>query len=176
MNPADEIFNRALADITLQRDETKAFCADQTQYAPGYSRQACVELAERMMAWYIDKRKHQWLWCFAHHAIIMDSPMTFLANLNNFIGNCLLDDSQFRIEWRKTMITKNFEVRCDKNGCIMTVKTTPNEKSGRARPHLFRHYTDEGGSQDPALIMAAMDEIELREAAWEAMFAEEMED
>jgi len=175
-SPADAIFAIALAEITRQRDEAKEFCADLTPYANlDFNRAACVAVAERMMAWYIDKRKHQWLWCFAHEAIVMGSPTTFLANLNNFIGNCLLDDSQFRIEWRKNKLTKDFDVVWDKNGNPMTVKTTPNEKTGSARPHLFRHHADTGGSQDPALIMAAMDEIERREIAYEAEYNEEMD-
>lgn len=171
-HPADEIFAQALADIVRQRDEAKDFCADLTPYANGYSRAACVELAERMMAWYIDKRKHQWLWCFAHEAFGCDSPTSFLGNLNSFIGNCLLDDSQFRIEWRKNKLTKDFDLVWDKNGEMVTVRT--GRADSRARPHLYRHHADTGGSQDPALIMAAMDEIERRETAWEALLAEEM--
>jgi len=98
----------------------------------------------RVFQWRRDKNGRQWLWELFHEAMDM-SPLGFMDSFESFVANSLLDDSAFRIEWRK-----NFH-----GGVCKTVLTTKDDP--KAAPVVV---LDNDGTQQVALLMEAMDHKE----------------
>jgi len=92
---------------------------------------------DRVFEWRRDRKNGcQWLWELFHEAMDM-SPLGFMDSFKSFVANSLLDDSAFRIEWRKT---------------LLTTKDDP-----KAEPVVV---LDNDGTQQVALLMEAMDHKE----------------
>jgi hypothetical protein len=107
------------------------------------------------------------LWEFTHKAFDMN-PLLFMGSFGSFVGNCLLDDSSFKIEWRKPDLN-GYSLKWLPNGEFQTIVTTKDDPKGK--PLLVRS-SDDDGETDVALIMEAMDILEEREKIRAAKFKE----
>lgn len=115
------------------------------------------EFILRCLDWYTDKSKKQLLWELFHE--VWDfSLLGFVASLDAFVANSLLDDYSFVVEWRVYLYKDNRPVFDNsKFGIKTTLSTRGNENS-------FPVVVGVGGaSQDVSLLMEAMDEKERRE-------------
>jgi hypothetical protein len=152
----DNLFNAAVADLTNDRDRLNELVKSQAGTEVG-------AFVIRALEWYADQEKHQLLWELLNEAVDM-SKLGFMGSFRSFVGNCLLDDSSFRIEWRK-LVQKGGDLEWDyKTGSFKT--EVCNKEDPDARPTVL--YAGDDGSQKVALLMEAMDhkvwEVEQREA------------
>lgn len=110
----------------------------------------------RVFQWRRDRKNgSQWLWELFHEAISM-SPIGFMDSFGSFVSNSLLDDSAFRIEWRKNFVDENHNLVWLPGGVCKTVLTTKDDP--RAEPVVVVDHND--GTQNVALLMEAMDHKE----------------
>jgi hypothetical protein len=110
----------------------------------------------RVLQWRKDRKNgRQWLWELFHEAINV-SDLNFLSSFNSFVVNSLLDDSAFRIEWRKNFVDENHNLVWLPGGGCKTVLTTKDDP--RAEPVVVVDHND--GTQNVALLMEAMDHKE----------------
>lgn len=84
------------------------------------------------------------------------SPIGFMDSFGSFVSNSLLDDSAFRIEWRKNFVDENHNLVWLPGGDCKTVLTTKDDP--RAKPVVVVDHND--GTQNVALLMEAMDHKE----------------
>lgn len=121
-----------------------------------------VQVAKKACEWKADPEKELWLFCmFSRYA---DSPVYFhigfLGSLRSFLINSCLDDSGFRIKWVAQKFNRRGEI----------VKFETSREDPMAFPEVVR---DNNGSQDPALLLEAMEERERRERARIKRYEEE---
>jgi len=110
----------------------------------------------RVLQWRKDRKNgRQWLWELFHEAIDV-SDLNFLSSFHGFVVNSLLDDSAFRIEWRKNFVDENHKLVWLPGGVCKTVLTTKDDP--RAEPVVVVDHDD--GTQNVALLMEAMDHKE----------------
>ena len=83
------------------------------------------------------------------------SPIGFMDSFESFVSNSLLDDSAFRIEWRKNFVDENHNLVWLPGGVCKTVLTTKDDP--KAEPVVV---LDNDGTQQVALLMEAMDHKE----------------
>lgn len=125
------------------------------------------------LEWHQDKRKSQLLWEMFHD-IISINPLLVLGDLDSFVGNYLLDDSYFKIKWRKVDYAEDFSIQWLRNG-NMKMKAADKDDL-QAKPMVLR-AKDDKGSQDVDLLLEAMRMFhareELRVAAIEAEFGKD---
>lgn len=132
------------------------------------------DFMERVLEWTQDSQRHQWLWVIFHEAFNVDNNLEFFNSFGSFVGNCLLDDSSFSIEWRKTDFLvssvevpgkENYEewsLQYFPNGDLKTKLTTKDDPKGR--PLVIWARTDgPEAKHDPKLLMEAMDIHEARQ-------------
>ena len=115
------------------------------------------DFTNRILSWHENKSKKQLLWEMFHKAIEIENPVLFMGSLRSFVGNCLLDDSAFRIEWRKNYVDENHDLVWESGGykTVLSSKEDPDSS-----PIVL---WDNDGKQNVRLLMEAMDEAELRE-------------
>ena len=110
---------------------------------------------DRVFQWRRDRKNGcQWLWELFHEAMDM-SPLGFMDSFKSFVANSLLDDSAFRIEWRKNFVDENHDLVWLPGGVCKTVLTTKDDP--KAEPVVV---LDNDGTQQVALLMEAMDHKE----------------
>ena len=115
---------------------------------------------QRLIDWVSDD-SHIMAYTMFHEAISVENPLNFFESLNSFVGNCLLDDRAFRIEWHKVFYDENFELVWDNAGEFKTVVTT--KEDPESRPVVLRYNGDENRCHRALLLMEAMDILEARE-------------
>jgi hypothetical protein len=146
----DTILDSAVKQINKEYAALQQFLIEEESTLVGY-------FTNRVLSWYGDKRKKQLLWEMFHKAIDIESPVLFMGSLHSFVVNCLLDDSAFRIEWRKNYVDENHNLVWE-NGGHRTIL------SSKEDPDSFPIVLwDNDGKQNVHLLMEAMDEVELRE-------------
>lgn len=131
-----------------------------------YSNNPIGEFMLRVLDWYNSKEKNQMLWEFAHKAFDLD-PLLFMGSFGSFVGNCLLDDASFKIEWRKPEYKDKYSLIWLPNGEFQTIITT--KEDSQSKPLLLWSHDDDGKT-DVALIMEAMDILEEREKIRKARY------
>lgn len=132
----------AVAEVNYGYEELASFYREDKGTTEG-------AFVDRAMAWHADKEKHQWLWCFMRQCVDTES-VTFLGSLGSFCVNVFRDDTYFYIDWYVTELTDACEL----------LWNVSEESNPSARPRV---NTTGDGQHDPALLLAAMDEIERRE-------------
>ncbi len=137
-----------------------------------YSRYPNIKIfLERILAWQNDKTKKHNIYAMFRRANIECESLGFFGSLNSFIGNCLLDDSSFTIEWVKAdyietteefrgIIVPHFEIQWLPGGDFKRKQTTKDDLEGR--PEVI-WAKDDNGSQNVELLLEAMDIYEERE-------------
>lgn len=131
-----------------------------------------THFVQKLLEWNTDRRsmRSQLAWEIFHKAISIEDELTFFGSLNSFVGNCLLDDSYFTIEWRKTdyLVTtevfegreiQNLELQWLPNGDFKTKLTTKDDPEGKP---VVIWSQDDNGKQDPKLLIEAMEIAEQR--------------
>lgn len=123
------------------------------------------KFVDRVLEWYSDKKNRcQWLYVMFEPsgALKVQEPTQFLASLASFVGNCLLDDSSFLIEWRKYHFTENHSNIFDNSerGFVTDLTTEDDPKSW---PCVVAYPSNDNGSTDAAELLHAMDIMEQRE-------------
>jgi len=114
----------------------------------------------RVLEWQADPEKKQLVYEMFRKAFSYNS-LTFFGSLNGFVGNCLLDDSYFQIEWRKPDYMKGFRLQWLPGGDYKTKLTTKEDPKGR--PEVI-WSKDDNGTQRVELLLEAMDILEERTA------------
>lgn len=114
------------------------------------------EFVQRVFAWKQDSTRKQWIWELFHEVIDFGSR-DFNGNFGSFVSNYLLDDSEFRVEWRKPAVDSNGRLIWGKGG-FETVVTTKEDPA--AEPVVVSDFID--GRQNVSLLMEAMDHMERR--------------
>lgn len=145
------IQNSAIDQLNADRARLERLLAE-------YSNNPVGEFMRRVLDWYNDKDKKQLLWEFAHKAFDLN-PILFMGSFVSFVGNCLLDDSAFKIEWRKPDFN-GYDLIWLPNGEYKTILTTKDDP--KSSPLLLQS-TEDDAKKDVDLIMEAMDIKELRE-------------
>jgi len=120
----------------------------------------------RALEWYCDKDKHQLLWEFMHKAVHMSDTL-FCDSLRSFVANCLLDDSAFKIEWRRTIYDGQHRLIWLPNGEYKTEVTT--KEDPKSTPVLLR---DNDGTQNATLLLEALFIADQREEERKQFFDE----
>lgn len=126
----------------------------------------------KVLEWKTEKgsMRSQLVWEIFHKAISIEDELTFFGSINSFVGNCLLDDSYFTIEWHKTdyLITtevfegreiQNLDLQWLPNGDLKTMLTTKDDPQGKP---VVLWARDDNGKQDPKLLIEAMEIAEQR--------------
>lgn len=119
------------------------------------------------MEWRADSTKRQCFWEMFHTAFDCESPLSFFGELYCFVGNCLLDDSAFAVEWRKPdyrMETVDYgplgvrevpELQWLPGGGFKTKLTTKDDPDGRPNV-IWAHDDTPGRSIDVHDLFEAM--------------------
>lgn len=130
-----------------------------------------VEFLNLVLAWHTDRVKSQWLWEMFGLAFNCDNPLDFFRSLNSFIGNCLLDDSYFLVEWREADLSWSAyltddqapvrDMEYDEYGRVKTILVS--SESPRSRPRV--KWINDGNlcNRDPQVLLDAMVVMEARE-------------
>lgn len=113
----------------------------------------------RVLEWQADPEKKQLVYEMFRKAFSYEY-LTFFGSLNSFVGNCLLDDSYFQIEWRKPEL-KDFQLQWLPGGDFKTELTTKEDPNGH--PEVI-WSKDDNGTQKVELLLEAMDILEERTA------------
>jgi hypothetical protein len=170
----ERVRQRAVAKIRDDADSVE-------EYLRKYASTPVGQFILLFLSWALDTRKHQLLWEMFHEITRLDERY-MLADLNSFVGNALLDDSYFVIVW----VVPDYAMRTlgegddamdlpelqFVNGDIKVREVPADDPRGRPRVR----YTQDNGSQDPVLLLAAMETVRQRDNAQiaeiEAMLAE----
>lgn len=152
MNQTDLLFSMALNQLNADREGLNNLLEEERGTEVG-------KFMERALLWRTEASKKQHLWELFHEVIDM-SDMSFMGSFISFVANGLLDDSSFRVEWRKTILDENRRL-------FKTVLTTKDDP--RAAPVIL-WGNDDDGTQDVSLLMEAMDHKE-----WEEKQRQELE-
>ncbi len=142
------IYNNAITNLNNQRNRLDSLIKENKNSDIG-------NFTERVLAWYHDKNKKQLLWEIFHNVFDLN-PILFMETFANFVTNCLLDDSAFRVEYRKLFVDGKHDLVWEKDG-YKTVLSTKDDPE--AEPVVIR---DNDGTQKVALLMEAMDHAEFR--------------
>ena len=143
MNQTDLLFSFALNKLTADRERLNSLLEKQKGTDVG-------RFMERALEWRTEASKRQLLWELFHEVIDM-SDMGFMGSFNGFVGNALLDDDAFRVEWRKVFLDEN-----NSGGDFKTVLTDKDDP--KAEPVVVLDCND--GTQNVTLLMEAMDHKE----------------
>lgn len=143
---------------------------------------------ERVVAWRASAEnrsdKKQFLFCIFEKAFNTIDDMSFFSSFGSFVGNCLLDDSYYAIEWRKPdyiwteetfagKVIKIPEIQYISGGNIKTMLTTKEDPDGR--PFVVWAHDDTPNHETAAEpLLEAMDIMEQREAKRQADFAKHL--
>lgn len=160
MKNIQSIQNSAINKLNSDREGLERLLKD-------YHGNPVTDFIIRVLEWYNNKDKSQLLWEFTHKAFDMN-PLLFMGSFGSFVGNCLLDDSSFKIEWRKPDLN-GYSLKWLPNGEFQTIVTTKDDPKGKP---LLVWSGDDDGETDVALIMEAMDILEEREKIRAAKFKE----
>ena len=109
----------------------------------------------RVLSWKTDKEKNHYLWDMFLEVFAFD-PINFIGSFGSFVGGNLLDDSAFRIEWRKYTYNRSG---------VRTFEIVSREDP-KAEPVVLH---DNEGTQNVKLLLEAMDykeEYENRMRLW----------
>lgn len=141
------IYNNAITNLNNQRIRLDSLIEENKNSDVG-------NFIERVLNWYHDKNKKQLLWEIFHNVFDLN-PILFMETFASFFTNCLLDDSAFRVEYRKLFVDEKNNLVWEKDGhkTVLSTKDDP-----KAEPVVF---WDNDGSQNVALLMEAMDKAEL---------------
>lgn len=171
----ERVRQRAVAKIQDDADDVE-------EYLRKYASTPVGQFILLFLSWALDTRKHQLLWEMFHEVMQL-GERCMLADLKSFVGNELLDDSYFVIVWvvpdyaMRTLGEGDDAVELATlqfvNGDIKVREVPADDPQGRPR---VRRAVD-NGSQDPGLLLAAMETMlqrdNARTAELEAMLAEE---
>lgn len=113
-----------------------------------------IEFLERYITWKQDPRKSMMIYTM-FGKVISEFDICIFANLHSFAANCFLDDSYWTVKWYKNKFAdKQFDgviqVPCDKDNMF-------------AFPVV--EWDADNGTQDPTVILEAMDQYVKNEAA-----------
>jgi hypothetical protein len=160
-----EIYDRAKADLHQDFERT----LERLKEAEGTD---VGVFMEKLLEWKYKKGSthSQLAWEIFHRAIEIENEKCFFGSLNSFVGNCLLDDSYFAIEWRKpdylykTEVYGGIEVQAPElqwlpGGEFKTMLTTKDDPKGKPVV-VWAH--DDNGTQNAKLLLEAMDIAEER--------------
>jgi hypothetical protein len=125
----------------------------------------------KFLEWLQDKYKHQLLWEMFHETLSLN-PLTVLGELDSFVGNCILDDSYFKVEWRKIDYGTGYDVQWLPDGKFKMKVCRSDDPA--AKPVVLRAGDD--GCQDPNVLIETMQLFEKYDAARTAMIEEEFSD
>ena len=142
------IYNNAIASLNNQKDGLDRLIEENTGSEVG-------DFIQRVLVWYQDKDRKQLLWEVFHQVFDLD-PILFMGSFGSFVANCLLDDSAFRVEYRKLFVDGKHDLVWEKDGYKTVLSTKDDPK---AEPVVIR---DNDGTQKVALLMEAMDHAEFR--------------
>jgi hypothetical protein len=127
------------------------------------------EFVEQVFEWRKDGEKDQWLWEIFREVVDFNQK-EFLSSFRSFVGNFLLDDSYFRIEWRRAFISSEGFLEWLPDGNYRT--EIVDKSADRAFPIVIPDYSD-SGSQNVSLIKEAMDHKFLEKERRDAWLEEE---
>lgn len=142
------IYDQALVKLNNQK-------ANMQELLENHQEDDIGKFINKVLTWYFDKNKKHMLWEIFHNVFDL-SPLLFMETFCSFVVNSLLDDSAFRIEYRKLSLNKDFNLIWQ-NGEFKTDLSS--EEDLDANPIV---YWDNDGSQDVNLLLKAMDHAELR--------------
>jgi len=146
----ESIHQKALGTLDSDRKSLERLLTE-------YSDFPIIPFIHRVLDWRCDKNKSQWLWEFAHQAFDL-SPLLFLGGFTSFVSNCLLDDSSFKIDWRKPELNGHQLIWLP-GGEFKTMLTTKEDPD--SRPLLL--WAGDDGTSNVDILMEAMDLLEQRE-------------
>jgi hypothetical protein len=158
MSHTDHLFSLAMTKLTSDREGLNSLLEEEKGTELG-------KFMERALLWRTEASKKQHLWELFHEVIDM-SDMNFMGSFISFVSNCLLDDSFFKVEWRKPFLDENRRLVWLPGGEFKTVLTSKDDP--RAEPVIV--WDNDNGTQDVSLLMEAMDHKE-----WEEKQRQELE-
>lgn len=117
------------------------------------------EFLGKILEWRVKDNILEWM--MFSEVLDSDSLKDWLSSLNFFLGNTLMGNCCFSIEWRKVHY-KNNQVQLGKSGEVEMILTT--KEDPKARPVVVNcKFGYPGFSQDPKLLLEAMEILVERE-------------